>query len=220
MGYRCLSRSVFHALSSFFNLSISPVRRFDKYRFPSANSSISAIFSQFPCFGVWCISIRLASLRASVDSTASYKEVILWVFRLSHTRITYSTSEYCSSRSPYAIFLRNAPAFLQVRLIFFFLNATNLHMSLKTFFSVTGTDRLHCGCGSIECQSSFPDCHRLFPITVNCKKNGCSEDRSIRHFSGTYHFGERLALCCRQTHLVLFYRHNRNSLFVATQSCE
>ena len=74
----CLAfRSAFHALSSFFNLSISPMRRFDKHWFPSADSSISAISSQPPCFGVWCISIRLASLRASAGSNASYKEAIL-----------------------------------------------------------------------------------------------------------------------------------------------
>ncbi len=95
-----------------------------------------------------------------------------------------------------------------------------LHGSLKTFFSVAGPDRLNGGCGSIECQSSFLDCHRLFPITVNRKKNVCSEDRSSRHFSGTYHLDEPLALFRRQTHLVLFYRNNRNLLCIATQSCE
>ena len=58
----------------------------------STPSSISAMFSQLPCLGVWWISRRWAMRRASAGSKASYQYAGWWVFKLSITSTIRSLS--------------------------------------------------------------------------------------------------------------------------------
>ncbi len=53
-----------------------------RWRVPS---SISAMFSQLPCFGVWWISSRSANRLVSAGGKASYSETGVWMLRLSMT---------------------------------------------------------------------------------------------------------------------------------------
>ena len=53
----------------------------------STLSSISAIFNQLPCLGVYTISKRERKLRASAAGKALYKDETLCVFRLSQTKL-------------------------------------------------------------------------------------------------------------------------------------
>ena len=56
-------------------------------------NSISAMFSQLPCFGVKWNSSRLAIRRASAAGKASYRDAIRWVFRLSQTTRTTASPD-------------------------------------------------------------------------------------------------------------------------------
>ena len=57
------------------------MRLFARHWFPKAESSISAMSSQLPCFEVWGISRHFSKRRASASSNASSRDAILWVLR-------------------------------------------------------------------------------------------------------------------------------------------
>jgi hypothetical protein len=53
--------------------------------------SVSAMFTQLPCLGVWWNSIRSNSRRASAGRNASYRLAPSCVFRLSCTSRIFAT---------------------------------------------------------------------------------------------------------------------------------
>src|SRR5919202_1103903 len=91
-----LLRSSSHAATSALNVSWSAMRRSRHCRLRML-SSISAIFSQLPCLGVWWNS-NLSQMRfASSGSNVAYNDAGLGVFRLSSTTVIRSASGKCTS---------------------------------------------------------------------------------------------------------------------------
>ncbi len=71
-------RSSSQAVTCFSNSSLVSIRRSGHCR-ASTDSSISAMFSQLPCFGVWWTSSRSAIRRACSGGNASHDDLILWL---------------------------------------------------------------------------------------------------------------------------------------------
>jgi len=79
------------AATSRAKVSLSPIRR-SRHCVARTPSSIYAMSSQLPCLGVWWISRRAASRRASSGAKAWYSEADVCVLRLSMISTTVSAS--------------------------------------------------------------------------------------------------------------------------------
>ena len=98
--FASLLRLFSHAFVSLRSVSMSGIRRHKHCRV-STLSSISAIFNQLPCLGVYTISKREHNLCASSASNALDKDDSVCVFRLSQTKITRFAIGYTSSNSTF-----------------------------------------------------------------------------------------------------------------------
>ena len=75
------------------NASRTPIRRPHRHCLVISLSSLSAMFSQLPCFGVQDL-IRRTNFLARVASDAVQEAPLMSVCRLSSTRVTFSRSAY------------------------------------------------------------------------------------------------------------------------------
>ncbi len=87
----------------------------------------------------------------------------------------------------------------------------------ESLLSIAGSHILHCRSGCVERYSGFLDGHGFLSILVHGKKDIRPEDGSCWRASRLYNLGQLLAIRCRQTHLILLYRHNRIVLCLMTQ---
>lgn len=88
---------------------------------------------------------------------------------------------------------------------------------LESLLSIAGPHILHCRGGCVERYSGFLDGHGFLSILVHGKKDIHPQDGSCWKSSRLYNPGQLLAIHCRQTHLVLLYRHNRIVLCMTAQ---
>ena len=87
-----------HAITSFLTTAMSSILLF-KHWLVSTFNSISAIFNQLPCFGVYTNSNRSHIAFALFGWNVSYNDPGTCVFRLSITNVIFSAVSYCSAIS-------------------------------------------------------------------------------------------------------------------------
>ena len=88
-----LFRDPCHAWTSLRTTLMSSILLF-RHCPPSTLNSISATFSQLPCFGVYTKSKRSYSALALSGANASYSDPGTWVLRLSMTSVIFSALSY------------------------------------------------------------------------------------------------------------------------------